>query len=83
MKEDYKDYILEIGLPEGFKLLDCNSEILGWKAPNGEAARLGIISIDTCPIRMFVKVVGFEDFRAPVRSWGERRIYDTDKADQS
>lgn len=83
---EYRGFRFEIGLPEGFTILDKRpnkglpfegaAEILGWSAPSGDAARDAIISLDKYPIRMFVKVIGFQDFRAPSRDWGERRIYD-------
>lgn len=62
-EEDYEGAVFAIDLPEGGELKDAVLKYFTGFASSGDYG-------ETKEIRFYAKVVGFEDKRAPMRTWG-------------
>lgn len=63
-KKEYKDEVFVLGFNEGAEFLSAHPLHFTAGAITGDITKKGY------PIAMYLKVVGFEDERAPMRDWG-------------
>jgi hypothetical protein len=65
---NWSDLELELSGDEGF---GCRELVVtGHKVGTDKSRRL----FNSLPIRVFVKVVGFQDNRSPTRNWGVQKL---------